>query len=336
MTEHPPTGRRLARIRHPEGGDTTWLRAVMAVAVAGAARAATATHLANGHRPEDRSIPLRPDGPVRTFQAGRDVELVPDRTVPAAVDIAIDVGLRAAAVADGLMRLATPAVRFALSPPLPRQFQLQTYLDAMAARGQAARTQADQYTMAFLAELVPAVINAVLDRIDLTQLVLDRVDMDRVIAAVDLDGITERIDVDRVAGRLDLDRVASRMDVDAVADRLDLDRLIDRFPLDRILARVDIDEIASRIDLDAIVARVDIDSVAARIDVPAIIDRLDLAALANQVIEQIDLPDLIRESSGAMASETLRGVRMQGMHADDRVNRIVDRVLLRRDRNDHR
>jgi hypothetical protein len=47
------------------------------------------------------------------------------------------------------------------------------------------------------------------------------------------------------------------------------------------------------------------------------------------VIDEIDLPAIVRESSGAMASESIQTVRVQGMNADRLVSRIVDRVLRR-------
>jgi hypothetical protein len=50
------------------------------------------------------------------------------------------------------------------------------------------------------------------------------------------------------------------------------------------------------------------------------------------VLAEIDLPEIIRESTGAMASDTVRGVRMQTISADDAVGRAVDRLRLRRAR----
>lgn len=68
--------------------------------------------------------------------------------------------------------------------------------------------------------------------------------------------------------------------------------------------------------------------------IPAVLDavlrRIDLAGIAHTVIDDIDLSRIIRESSTSMASESVVGVRMQGIEADDRINRIVDRLLLRR------
>lgn len=64
----------------------------------------------------------------------------------------------------------------------------------------------------------------------------------------------------------------------------------------------------------------------------AVLERIDLAAIANQIVDDIDLPEIIRESSGAMASESVVGVRMRGIEADEKVSQLVDRLLLRRAR----
>ena len=111
---------------------------------------------------------------------------------------------------------------------------------------------------------------------------------------------------------------------------LDLDAIVDRVPIDRVVARVDVDGIVASVDLDPIVARVDVDAIAAKIDLDAIVARLDIVGIAREVIDEIDLPEIIRESSGSMASETVVGVRMRGIEADERISRIVDRVILRR------
>jgi hypothetical protein len=97
-----------------------------------------------------------------------------------------------------------------------------------------------------------------------------------------------------------------------------------------VLDEVDLDGVVARVDLDAIAARIDLDAIAARIDLNAIVSRLDLAGLTEQVIDEVDLGELIRESSGSMASETVDALRVQGMRADHFVSRLVDRVLLRK------
>ncbi|HSP38134.1 MAG TPA: hypothetical protein VLR26_10305, partial [Frankiaceae bacterium] len=52
--------------------------------------------------------------------------------------------------------------------------------------------------------------------------------------------------------------------------------------------------------------------------------------LAREVVEELDLPEIIRSSTGAMTSDAVRGVRARSMHADDAVAAVSDRFLWRR------
>jgi len=113
----------------------------------------------------------------------------------------------------------------------------------------------------------------------------------------------------RDSGRAELTRVTNDVlpnVVGGVIAQLDLTRIVlDDVDLARVVAAV-LDEI----DLTA-VAR----------------ERIDLANIAEEVIDEIDLPEIIRQSTGSVATETVRSVRLQGVDADERVQRIVDRVL---------
>jgi predicted RNase H-like nuclease len=83
------------------------------------------------------------------------------------------------------------------------------------------------------------------------------------------------------------------------------------------------------IDLNQIVAKIDVNAIAAQLDVEAIIDQIDLDALVQHVMEDVDLPTIIRNSTGVMASESVLSMRMQGFAADERVSNIVDKLMLR-------
>jgi hypothetical protein len=100
---------------------------------------------------------------------------------------------------------------------------------------------------------------------------------------------------------------------------------------DRIVDRLDVDAIAARIDVDAIAARIDLDAVIARVDVDAVVARVDLPGLTEQVMDEVDIGEIIRESSSAMATETVDTLRVQGMRADRLLSRVVDRILQRPD-----
>jgi hypothetical protein len=171
-----------------------------------------------------------------------------------------------------------------------------------------AAAQADRATRAVLS----LVIRKVLEQLDLTALVRERVDLDAVAEGIDVDAVASRLDVDKVVARVDIDRIVDRVDIDRIVDRVDIDRILDRVDIERIVARLDVNAVAEDVDLDAIVGR------------------LDLIGLANYVVDGIDLPGIVRESSGSMASEALSGVRLQSLQADEALARAVSRWLPRR------
>ncbi|WUV23778.1 hypothetical protein OG555_36420 [Kribbella sp. NBC_01484] len=65
-----------------------------------------------------------------------------------------------------------------------------------------------------------------------------------------------------------------------------------------------------------------------------VLKRIDVAGMAEGVIAEVDLAEIIRQSSGSVASDTVRGVRMQGISGDQAVGRVVARLKLRRGRKD--
>jgi hypothetical protein len=75
---------------------------------------------------------------------------------------------------------------------------------------------------------------------------------------------------------------------------------------------------------------VNLDRAVDRVDLDRVIDRADVIGLVRYVIREIDLPALLRSSTGSVTSEMVRSVRDQGADADRAVERVVDRFLLRR------
>ncbi|HLB39198.1 MAG TPA: hypothetical protein VJM84_01980 [Actinomycetota bacterium] len=126
-------------------------------------------------------------------------------------------------------------------------------------------------------------------------------------------------------------RQGVRRAADAVMDQLDVTELVlEHVDIQRIAERVDIDALVDRLDMDRLAARIDVDALAERVDIGAVLDRVDLAAIAADVIEQLDLPQLIREATTDTTSEGVRSVRLRGVDADRAVRRAVDRLLARR------
>lgn len=246
------------------------------------------------------------------------VELVP-ATEEQLLDLAVGVSTAAATTllrfGRGLGRVARPVAGpvalvvadVVLRPPvLAARYQPATRLDELVRRGAQGRGEILRLVSRLADVLVPELLDQLLRRVDLTSEVRTRVDLDRVVADVDLD---------EAARGLDIDAVAARLDLEAVVDRLDLNRIV-----------------AERVDLDHLVSTVDVDAIAARLDLDAVIDRIDLVGLAEEIIAAVDLPEIIRESTGSVASETVRGVRMQGISGDEALTRAVDRFLPGRGR----
>ncbi len=216
-----------------------------------------------------------------------------------------------------------------------------------AERGRALRAWGTRLVAATLQEVARRAVEVVLPALDLTELVLRHVDLDAVAASLDLDAVVAGVDVDAIVARVDLDAVVAGVDVDAIVARVDLDSAVARVDVDAIVDRVDVEAVAlkldldrlaagldlhaviDRVDLDTVAARLDADAVVARVDLEAVVRRLDLVAIAQSVIDAIDLPEIVRESTGALSSDAVRAVRAESRKADDRVAGLVDRLLRR-------
>lgn len=215
-------------------------------------------------------------------------------TLPAAVQVPLDVALGATVVVarpvvgvtSALVRAFAPLARdtaaLVARPPLvPEPLTPAAWIDALSHHGRTVRLAGSEDLEVAGGEaldvVIPTVLERVLDRIDITELVLQRVDLERIVGAV-LD-------------RMDLTEV--------VLERVDLGRVING-ALDQI-------------DLNDLVRT-----------------RVDLAGIAEEVIDDVDLPEIIRDSTTGVAGAVVDGTRLRAVEGDELVNRLVDRILLRR------
>jgi hypothetical protein len=247
------------------------------------------------------------------------------------VDAALGAVAGATGLAVGLARpfLAGTGSLLAACARTARGSPPDRWVTAMAVRGEQVRAGLDHAVGELCRRLLLRAVEAALGVLDLTELARRHLDLDALAIGIDIDAVVSRADLDAVMSRVDLDAVVSRVNLDGAVARVDLDAVVARVDLDAVVARVDLDAVASRIDLDAIAKRVDPDVVIARVDVDAALARLDLAAIARQVIDAVDLPEILRQSTGTVASEAVRGVRAEGMNADEAVARFVGRLLRR-------
>ncbi len=235
--------------------------------------------------------------------------------------LALDVAVGAAGVAVGaavvavrtVHRVTSPVTRLFWRPPLlATRYQPASLLRGLARTGAADREHLRRRAEVMLDVWTPVIVALVVERLDLTRLVEENVDLDEIVSTVDLDAAVARVDLDGAVARVDLDRAVALVDIEAILDRVDLN------------------EVAKRLDVDAVVARADLDAAVSRVDIDAVIDRVDVIGIVEEVLDVIDLPAIIRDSTGSMASETVRGARMTSITADDAISRAVDRALFRR------
>lgn len=233
----------------------------------------------------------------------------------AAIGLAVSGARWSVRVIETLARGAGIAASIATSPKLVREplRQARDAVDERDARWRLERSADEAVASRFLRELVPRMVEATLDQLDLNELVRARINVNAIVESVDLDVVAKRFPVDDVVSRIDVDDIVARVD------------------LQRVIERVDMDAVASRIDIDAIAGRLDVDAIAGRLDLDTVVGRLDLTAIAREVLEELDLPEMIRETMGSMTSESVGGIRVQTMNADRAVSRLVDRVFRRDD-----
>jgi hypothetical protein len=201
------------------------------------------------------------DGPTTDDASSDDARTLVVRragpSLPASVEGPVDVALGAAvtvarpvvAVAFFAGRAVEPFARVAWSlaarPPLvPEEWTPAAFANRLADRGRALRfaagADATELTGQTLDLVVPTVLEPVLDRIDLTSLVIARVDLERLVEAV-LDGMDL---TEVVLDRVDLHRV-----VNAALDSLDLTQLV----RDRVDVASLAEEVVEEIDLPDII-----------------------------------------------------------------------------------
>lgn len=72
-----------------------------------------------------------------------------------------------------------------------------------------------------------------------------------------------------------------------------------------------------------------LDQIISTVDLDLVIERVDAVKLVDEVLAELDLPALVRESTGSLASEGVRTARMTGISADEAISRGLNRFLRR-------
>jgi hypothetical protein len=73
------------------------------------------------------------------------------------------------------------------------------------------------------------------------------------------------------------------------------------------------------------------EAIVVRLPLEEIVSRVDMATLTRRLLESIDLAGIVRESTATVGSEVVDAGRTQAMSVDSLVERMVDRMLFRRE-----
>jgi hypothetical protein len=212
----------------------------------------------------------------------------------AATGMALVAEQRAVGVAEAMELGAQRAVEVGSQMPIVRDALVgfASFLGRWSARADIEQARRRAETTDFFARLIPAVVDAVIERIDVGAIV-QRVPLAEILGAVDIDALLDQIDLNEVLQRVDVGRLLDRIDVEAVVDRVDADALIQR------------------------------------VDVQALLARVDMVGVVSEVLDEIDIGAIVRESTGSITGDAVDGARVTAMRIDTFVGRVADRVLLR-------
>ncbi|MFL6165053.1 MAG: hypothetical protein ACJ710_02140, partial [Ornithinibacter sp.] len=174
--------------------------------------------------------------PVTVPQLGPEARMVLDVALGVA---GVSVGAAVVAVRTA-HRVVAPLTRMLWRPPLvPSRYHPATIVGDLARTGSVDRDELTRQVEALLDVWAPAIVAMVVERLDLTRLVHENVDLDGLVATVDLDAAVALVDLDAAVARVDLDAVVATVDLDAAVARVDIGAVIDRVDLDAVVATVD-------------------------------------------------------------------------------------------------
>lgn len=126
-----------------------------------------------------------------------------------------------------------------------------------------------------------------------------------------------------------VDAMIERIDIGAVVQRVPLAEILGAVDIDALLGQVDLNQVLEHVDVDALIQRVDVDGLMTRVDVAALLDRIDLSSIVGEVLDEVDIGSIVRESTGSITGDAVDGARVTAMRVDTFVGRVADRVLLR-------
>ena len=131
--------------------------------------------------------------------------------------------------------------------------------------------------------------------------------------------VVDIVDPEKIVEQIDVNALMERVDINELLDRVDVNELMERVDINELLSRVDVDELMDRVDVNTLLDRVDVNHLMDRIDVNHLMDRVDVKKLTDRA----GIPDIVAESTGALAGSAMDVVRRQIVSLDQIVGRFT-------------
>ncbi|MGB9358223.1 MAG: RDD family protein [Acidimicrobiia bacterium] len=137
--------------------------------------------------------------------------------------------------------------------------------------------------------------------------------------------VVDIVDPEKIVEQIDVNALMERVDINELLDRVDVNELMDRVDVDALLDRVDVNHLMDRVDVNQLLDRVDVNHLMDRIDVNHLMDRVDVKALTDRA----GIPEIVQESTGALAGSAMDVVRRQIVSLDQILGRFTYRLIGR-------
>jgi uncharacterized RDD family membrane protein YckC len=124
---------------------------------------------------------------------------------------------------------------------------------------------------------------------------------------------------------VDPEKIVEQIDVNALMERVDINDLLDRVDVSQLMDRVDVNDLLDRVDVNQLMDRVDVDALLDRVDVNHLMDRIDVKSLTDRA----GIPDIVAESTGALAGSAMDVVRRQIVSLDQIIGQFTYQVTGR-------
>jgi len=88
--------------------------------------------------------------------------------------------------------------------------------------------------------------------------------------------VVDSLDINDVLARIDVNKLLNQVDVNQLLDRVDVDRLLARVDVNALVDKVNVNELTERVDVNALVDRTEIKTVLAKSSTTVFTEGIDL------------------------------------------------------------